>query len=152
MEYAAAKSGFKELAQKEHLATHDTAIMKYKNYVEKKPLIPAHHRPNVHQLNEKYRRLQVNMSTPTPPLSLSLCSYLMFQGMPGLSVTGGGGPPGRRPPCSPHCPGMAGRLPDLQCSACQCWFHGRCQGVPPGVTKFRCRVSKLDTPSSFKIL
>ena len=59
VEYAAVKSGFKELAQKEHLATHDTAIMKFKNYVEKKPLIPAHHRPNAHQLNEKYRRLQV---------------------------------------------------------------------------------------------
>merc|ERR1719509_240230 len=88
------------LEQKEHLSSHDAAIKKYKNYVEKKPILP-----------QPVRTAQ---------------GFKGVSGVPGRPMSGPGRPPAR-PPCSPHCLG------------CQCWFHGRCQGVPVGVSKFRCR-------------
>ena len=42
-------------------------------------------------------------------------------------------------PCSLHCPGANGMIPNLQCISCKCLFHGRCQGASMGARNFRCR-------------
>ncbi|XP_071743370.1 uncharacterized protein [Lepeophtheirus salmonis] len=49
-------------------------------------------------------------------------------------------------PCTLHCPGSYGLLPNLTCVSCQCLFHARCQGMTQAnrlFKTFKCKACSL---------
>merc|ERR1719189_2095731 len=45
----------------------------------------------------------------------------------------------RKASCGLNCPGLPRIQPTMQCIACQCFYHAKCQGVSSHVKVFKCR-------------
>ena len=115
----------KEVDLVEDLASHDSAIKKFKNFKTSNKIDPSWF-PGA-------KKDQMPRFRGRPKLSSSLIMR-----------------PTMERACTPKCPGSFGILPSLQCASCKAMFHAKCQGlISPNLRVFRCRrcLASMNSPS-----